>query len=295
MKLRLAFSLLPFVPGFALAQPSATMRPALLASGSFETSYSSREELSRRGQGLGRLAVHQYGVSVSGRRGLNDTTTLVYGLAFSSHELDAAGALPLPDRLAELTVNLGLQRRLSPQWSAAVYARPGFFGDFEELDGDSFNVPLLALANYTVSRELTWSFGVNINAFSDNPVLPVAGVRWQFAPDWTFSIGYPRAGFTWQSSPALAWRAGVSFQGGSFRVTENLGVPAPGIRRLANTLLDYREVRVGGGFDYTLGPGFTLGVDAGVVTDRKFDYIDRAYRLDGDLGFYGAISVQSRF
>jgi hypothetical protein len=54
-------------------------------------------------------------------------------------------------------------------------------------------------------------------------------------------------------------------------------------------------VRVGGGLDYTLGPRFTLGVDAGVVTDRKFDYIDRAYRLDGDVGFYGAISLQSRF
>lgn len=279
----------------ASAQPSATMRPSLLSSVSVETSYSSEETVARGATDLGELSITHFGVSFSRRHVLSESGSLTYGLAYTAHELDATGPLPLPGTLAELSLNLGWQHRLSPQWSVAVFAHPGFYGDFEELDADSLNVPLLALANYAVSPDLVWSFGLNVNAFSDNPVLPVVGVRWQFAPGWTFNVGFPRSGFTWQVTEQLALRAGVGFQGGSFRITENLGVPAPGIARLANTYVDYREVRAGLGLDYALGDRFSLALDAGAVTDRKFDYFDRGYRLDSDTGFYGALALKTSF
>lgn len=279
----------------AFAQPSATMRPALLASVSVETSYSSREDLARGATRLGNLAVQHFGVSFSSRHQVNEASTLLYGVAYQTHELDASGPLPLPDRLAELSLNLGWQQRLSPQWSIAVFARPGLYSDFEQLDSDSLNLPVLALANYAVSRDLIWSFGLTANPFSDNPVIPIVGVRWNFAPQWTFNVGFPQSGFTWKPTEQLALRAGARFQGGSFRITENLGPPAPGIARLANTFVDYREVRVGAGLDYELGDRFTLSFDLGVVTDRKFDYFDRNYRLDGDRGLYGALALKASF
>lgn len=279
----------------AFAQPSATMRPALLASVSVETSYSSREDLARGATRLGNLAVQHFGVSFSSRHQVNEASTLLYGVAYQTHELDASGPLPLPDRLAELSLNLGWQQRLSPQWSIAVFARPGLYSDFEQLDSDSLNLPVLALANYAVSRDLIWSFGLTANPFSDNPVIPIVGVRWNFAPQWTFNVGFPQSGFTWKPTEQLALRAGARFQGGSFRITENLGTPAPGIARLANTFVDYREVRVGAGLDYELGDRFTLSFDLGVVTDRKFDYFDRNYRLDGDRGLYGALALKASF
>lgn len=279
----------------AFAQPSATMRPALLASVSLETSYSSREDLNRGPTRLGTLAVQHFGASVSSRHQVSDSSTLLYGLAYTVHDLDASGPLPLPSRLAELSLNLGWQQRLSPQWSLAVFARPGFYSDFENLDSDSLNVPVLALANYAVSRDLVWSFGLTANAFSDNAVIPIAGVRWNFAPQWTFNVGFPQSGFVWKPTEQLALRAGVRFQGGSFRITESLGVPAPGIARLANTFVDYREVRAGLGLDYKLGDQFELNLDLGVVTDRKFDYFDRNYRLDGDRGLYGTLALKASF
>jgi hypothetical protein len=279
----------------AFAQPSATMRPALLASVSVETSYSSREDLARGATRLGNLAVQHFGVSFSSRHQVNEASTLLYGVAYQTHELDASGPLPLPDRLAELSLNLGWQQRLSPQWSIAVFARPGLYSDFEQLDSDSLNLPVLALANYAVSRDLIWSFGLTANPFSDNPVIPIVGVRWNFAPQWMFNVGFPQSGFTWKPTEQLALRAGARFQGGSFRITENLGTPAPGIARLANTFVDYREVRVGAGLDYELGDRFTLSFDLGVVTDRKFDYFDRNYRLDGDRGLYGALALKASF
>jgi hypothetical protein len=83
-----------------------------------------------------------------------------------------------------------------------VFLRPGFYGDFEEIAGDSFNVPVLALAQYGPRRELVWMFGLSVNAFSDHPVMPVAGVRWQFAQAWTFNLGFPQAGFVCRAIPS---------------------------------------------------------------------------------------------
>jgi hypothetical protein len=51
----------------AVAQPSATMRPDLLASVDFNFSSSSREDIARGPSVLGTVAVKQYGASVSGR------------------------------------------------------------------------------------------------------------------------------------------------------------------------------------------------------------------------------------
>jgi hypothetical protein len=279
----------------AHGQPAATMRPSLLAAVSVESSYSSREDLAQGSTTLGELAVRHYGLSVSARSRLGEKTQLSYGLAYATHDLDRTGALPLPEQLTELSVNLGLQHQWSPQWTLSIFARPGFYSDFEDINSDSLNMPLLAMASYAQSRELIWSFGFNANPFSDNPVIPIIGVRWQFAPEWLFNVGFPQSGFTWRATEQLSLRAGVRFQGGSFRITENLGVPTPGIRRLANTYVDFREVRVGLGLDYELGKRFSLSADVGAVTDRKFDYFDRDYRLDGDSGLYVALGLKASF
>jgi hypothetical protein len=240
------------------------------------------------------VAVNRLDFSLSGRVPLSAETMMLYGFAAASNEFDTTPGTPLPERLAEVSINLGLMKRYNPQWSVSLFARPGFYGDFTDL-GDSLNIPVLILANYTQRKELVWSFGLNINPLSEYPVLPVAGVRWQFAPAWTFNLGFPQAGLVYTQSPKAIWRAGVSFQGGSFRISENLGVPAPGVDRLANTRLDYRETRVGVGADLTLPHGFVLTLDAGYVADRKFDYYDRDYILNGDPAAYGAIALRASF
>jgi hypothetical protein len=278
----------------AAAQPaSATFRTSLLETWSFGYGYSSKGDLERSGP-AGDVAVQRVDLSISGRRPTAGGLMLVYGFNFTSNELETSPGTPLPERLAELSLNLGAIRRFNPEWAVSAFARPGFYGDFTEI-GDSLNLPMLAVANYTRSKELTWTFGLNVNPMADNPVLPVAGVRWQFAPAWTFNLGFPQAGFVYQASPKATWRAGVSFQGGSFRISDNLGVPAPGVDRLANTLLDYREVRVGLGADLTLSAGFVLVLDAGMVTDRKFDYFDRDYQLNGEPAAYGSIALRAAF
>lgn len=283
---------LPFLAAVALAQP-AGVTP--LNEATVETSFSSRESIGFGGVDRGEVGVAHFSVSATFRQAWNERTFFSYGVAYRLHRLDATAGLPLPETLNEFSLNLGLRHRLSDQWSLIASLRPGFYGDFEDLDSDSLNAPLLLLANYTTSPALTWSVGVNANPFSDNPVLPFVGVNWAFAENWRFILGFPQTGFAWSAAENLTVRAGVSFAGGSFRVTENLGVPTAGVARLANTYVDFREVRAGFGLDWNLGKNATVNFDFGAVTDRKFDYFDRDFRLDGGAGVYGALSLRMAF
>jgi len=290
---RLRFLLaLPFLAAAAAAQPPGAAPRDEFA---VDLSYSSREALAIGGVDRGEAAITHFGASYTARHVLNPQTVLSYGLAYRTHQIDADAGLPLPESLNELSLTFGVRHVLSAQWSILASLRPGFYGDFEEIDGDSLNAPLLVLANYAASPDLVWSFGLNANPFSDNPVLPVLGVRWAFAEGWRFNLAFPQSGFAWSPQENLTLRAGVSFQGGSFRITDNLGVPAVGVARLANTYVDYREVRAGLGLDWNLTPAASLTLDVGAVTDRKFDFIDRDFRLDGGSGFYGALAFQASF
>jgi hypothetical protein len=277
------------------AQPaSATFRPALIESFATSYSFTTESDLSR-GPVVGTVSVHHFDLSVTGRTPLSETTMLLHGLAYAHHAFDAGGAARLPDSLSEAAISLGVQHRIDARWSLAAYLRPGFYGDFETLDSDSFNAPLLATAVYSVSRELSWIFGFSANAFSDNPIFPIAGVRWQYAPAWTLNIGFPRAGVTYQHSEQLALSAGATVQGGDYRISGDLGVPAPGLGRLADTYLEYREIRLGLAAELKLSGGVALTADAGFTVDQRFDYNDRGYRLEGDAVPFFALAVKGRF
>jgi len=279
------------------AQPSATMPPDWLASYDAGWSYSSKEELTRSGARAGEVSVSRFEFSLSSRAKLTETISLSYGLAYATNRLNGSARI-LPDELSELSLNLGLMHQYSKTWNLAAYLRPGFYGDFDDLGRDSFNVPLLLTAAYAPTRELVWLFGLNVNTFSDNPVLPIVGVRWQFAPDWNFNLGFPRSGFTYQFSENLSLSAGIAFQGGSFRVGRDpraTPLSLPVAPSLVNTYLDYREIRAGLALDYKLGEDLKLTFDLGAVTDRKFDWFDRNYRLDGDAGTYFGLSLKGSF
>ena len=278
------------------AQPaSAAFRPALADEYSAAYSYSGGGDLNRGTAKAGEVSVSRFDFSVSGRLPLRPGLVFVPGLAYSHVTLDASAGVPLPDSVQELTLSLGVRGLLSKQWAYLAALRPGFYGDFKKIDGDSFNAPLFLAAFYVQNPDLTWTFGITANAFNDNPVLPVVGVRWKFAPDWQLDVGFPRTGVSYTVNPDLTLRGGLSVSGGNYRITENLGVPAPGIRRLANTYLDLTEVRVGAGLAYKFESGLELDADLGVTTLRRFEYPDRDYRLNGDNVGWVSLAIRHRF
>jgi hypothetical protein len=284
-------ALLVLFPFAAVAQPppSAVFRPALLELSAGNYSYSTKADVSH-GVVLGSVAVHHAEVSLSGRHEIAADLQLAYGLDYDTNRLIADAGVPLPDQLTALSLNLGLIRTFNPKWTAAVFARPGFYGDFSQLGRRSLNAPLLVSASYNPRPELDWTFALAVDPFAKNPVLPVLGVHRAFASGWDIALGFPRTGITWQMTDDIALRADASFQGGSYRV---MAAPAA-VPALAGSLADYREIRTGLGMDCKVGAAGTLSLDVGLVADRRFDYHQRGYRLDGASAAYLKLALVVR-
>ena len=276
---------------FAQQPPSTVFRTSLLDSLASNYSSSTKADLTYQGTAIGAVSVQHFEMSGSGRHEISAGRQFTFGLAYDTNLLDANAAGLLPDRLTALSVNLGFIRSLTPQWTVALFARPGFYGDLKQIDSRSLNAPVLVTASYTPRRELAWTFALSLNSFSDIPVLPVLGVRWQVAPKWNLELGFPHTGLTWQASEGLALRTDVVFQGGSYRVRP----AAPAGPARDDTLLDYREIHAGAGFDCKLGQSTTLSFDAGLVINRRFDYYKLHYRLDGDSAGYLKLALSRQF
>lgn len=255
-------------------------------------SFSSNGDLDR-GPKVGSVKINHYDFNDRLEFPVASDLKLMAGVFWSDNELTLSGPVPLPDRLAMLGLQLGATKDLDllvgPGWSASIFLRPGFYEGGSGFSGRSFDIPGVLMAGYRASSSLSLNLGVAVDARSQYKVLPVVGVRWDFAPDWTLSAGFPETGVSYKVSSDLTVKAGARFQGGSYYVKDAL---APG---LGDTRLEYREIRVGGGFDYKLLPNLTARIDAGAVVSRRFDYYDRNTTLDGKKAFYASLGLTARF
>ncbi len=294
MRLRLT-TLLALLPAsvFAAAPGQPAPRSAVLDTVSTLVSVTADADLKNA---AGELGVQRFEFEAGGRTVLGPGHVLTHGFTWTRTEIDRPAFALLPESLDELALRLGWMYQIDPQWRLTATLRPGFYGDRAKLDGDTFNAPFLGLASYAASRELIWSFGLIANAFGDNPVLPVVGVRWTFAPDWTFNLGFPRAGVSWKYSPTTTFSAGATFQGGAYKLTRHPSAAAAALTRsLVGEKLDYREVRVGVGADIALNESVTLGLDAGMAVSQRFEYDDRNLVVRAKPAPFVALSLSARF
>lgn len=278
-------------PAFTHASAPASSGFRLLDTVNTGFSYTADADLRR---GAGELSVWRYELDASGRTALSPDATLTHGIGFVRTELDRPEASLLPETLQELSLRLGWQYRRDANWRFIASVRPGFFGDGRAVEADTFNAPFLGLASYAASRELIWSFGLIANAFSDNPVLPIAGLRWEFAPAWRFDLGFPRAGVAWELNRTTTLTAGATFQGGTYRLTRAPG-SSPAARSLADAKLDYREIRLGVGGTVALSAGLKLTIDVGMTVDQRFDYHELGFEQRGDPAAFAAVALGGRF
>lgn len=257
-----------------------------------ESSTTARAQL--RG-GAGDVAVQRYELEFGGSTPVGAVGRLTHGLVWSRTELDRTGGNLLPETLQEVALRLGWQQVLTPHWRLVAVARPGFYGNGGAVGSDAFNVPLLALASYGKSRDLAWSFGVVANAFGDNPVLPVAGVRWTWTPGWTLQVGLPRAGVEWQVNEQVTVAAGASLQGGAYRLTRNPSRGSAAGARLADAKLDYREIRLGVATTWNLNAALAFTADVGTTVDQRFDYHQHGVVYRGSHELYVALGLNAKF
>lgn len=267
-------------PGFALNEVTTAY------------SYSSKSDVERNGK-LGSVAIGQYDFATSFTLPAPETWRLSSELYWSRNDLDLTGPVPLPEKLERFGLGFmalkDLSREIGPGWTAVARLSPSFSSDDGTISGDSFSLFGLAALGKKVSPTLSWQAGLVGRTRGDLKVLPMIGLRWGFAPDWELSVGFPRTGVSYKVTEALRLNAGVMVQGGTYYLSH---APAAG---LGHTYLDYREFRAGVGAEYAFSKNLSAVLAGGTTIDRRFDYYDRSFKLDGKSAAYGQLSVQYKF
>lgn len=203
---------------------------------------------------------------------------------------------PLPNTLQSVNFVVGLDTRVSDAILLRVEARPGLYGTFfQHIDGKEFNVPFLLGGTYFYNPELQIIAGLSVDIDRKFPVLPGAGVRWKFAPHWTFNGILPTPRLEYELSRSTTVYGGAEIKEDTFRVDSREQTTTLN-RRLNRALVTFSEVRAGAGIVQKLAPFLTLTAEGGCQPYREFDY-DRAdvrYRANG-VAPYGQILLHGDF
>jgi hypothetical protein len=206
--------------------------------------------------------------------------------------LDADSSTPLPSHLQAIGLTVGAATNLTDWlgegWRTSLFLRP-VITSASSFSDNGFVLQGVWGLTYRESDTLTWNLSVLFSTHARSSVLPLPGLRWKFAPDWTLALGFPETALSYRVTPELTLKVMGDYQQGSYRIVQG---PVAGLDR---TYLDYREIRVGAGADWKIADNISLELIGGAVVHRQFKYINRDYSLKGKTAGYMTLDVKVLF
>ncbi len=224
------------------------------------------------------------------------TDNFTYRVAgeYRRNDFDLGAGVPIPNSLGnvglQLTGNWALRNNLS-LW---LNARPGIYSDFQDFSFNDLNVPFNFVLAWQAEEDLMWMLGMYIDLRAEYPVLGGPGVRWRFADYWTLSLLIPRPRVEFQATDELLLYAGAEWRQVAYRVAKDFGTKI-GNPLLNNQMLDYRELRLGAGINYSFNRHFHLGLEGGYAPERRFNYYSQRTQLTDHGSGYFAATVNGKF
>lgn len=206
------------------------------------------------------------------------------------------GGQQLPNTLQAVNSIVGLDTKFSDSILVRIEAQPGFYTtSFDNLQGNSFNVPFVVGGTYIYNPDVQILFGLGVNVQSQYPVLPGGGIRWKFAPNWTLNAVLPTPRLEYQANRDLTLYAGADIKANTFRTDNHFG-DTHGDTGLNNAWLSYEEVRAGVGLEWKFNSSISLSLEGGYVPYRQFDYQRTEVRYHNVQGApYGALMLHGSF
>ena len=226
---------------------------------------------------------------------VKDGAEIRFGLEFERHSFGLSDKTPLPDELQAFHLTLGTDLQLGHAWLVRFEIQPGFYWGDDGIRARDFSYPMLLGASYFVSSDLQLVAGVSYNPERKYPVLPGIGFRWKFATDWVLDAVLPTPRLEYSLSKSVTLYAGADLKDDTYRVSGTFGRDH-GNPSLNNAVVDYSEVRVGGGATWKINNSFTFEAELGCELVDEFDF-DRAnvkYR-SVQTPPYGGISLKAAF
>jgi hypothetical protein len=201
---------------------------------------------------------------------------------------------PLPESVTTVALRVGVQWRPAERWSVLLEARPGLFSDLEDVGWQDVNVPVVVGAGYEISTNLVVVLGVGVNFWSRLATMGGPGAMWRFAEDWRLNLILPKPSIDW--TPTRGWTvfAAGEIRGGGWRVAEDFG-RTHGDPGLDGDTLGYREIRLGGGLRWSMGPILRLTLEGGYAVGRRFEYRDADRSFDVGAAPYVQFNLGGAF
>jgi hypothetical protein len=206
---------------------------------------------------------------------------------FGMHFWSGPQTLNLPPRVYDLYLDFAWQAWQDEQSGLAVGITPGFYGDFETLDSDTFQLTGYLMGNYRFSPEWNAVGGLAYVRQLQSHLLPVGGLVWTPDEDTQVDFLIPRPRFARRvRSDELGdvwWYVAGQFGGGAWAVADS---PS------RNVLVGYSDFRLllgvqsfhvsGRELSWEIGYVFARDISINDVTVRE---PDNTFVLQGSLAY----------
>ena len=258
------------VAGAAQAQEKDGGENKISLESDFRFSMVGDSKFDERGR-IGSVDGYQLGtrdvLSMKVREGL----LLRVGMEYDRRNFGLPDGAALPSKLQATSLVLGTDLQLGDAWIMRLDIQPGYYGAETGLRGRNFDYPIILGASYFVSSDLQLVAGLSVDVERKYPVLPGIGFRYKYNADWVIDAILPTPRIEYSFNKALLLYAGSDLQGTTYRTSADFGT-AHGNSKLNNAVVDYSQVRIGGGASWRIRPELTLEFEAGVVPVQEFDF-----------------------
>ena len=216
------------------------------------------------------------------------------GLGYDRFDFGVPNGALMPDTLQSANLIAGIDFQIS-DLLVRLELQPGFYGDFRRTSTRDFNMPVVLGISWLVNKDLQWIAGLSFDANRAQPVLGALGLRWSFAPRWVLNAVPPSPRLEFKATENLTLFGGGHIVSSTFRMNDRFGT-SRGDPRLNRAIVDYTEVRIGGGFAWKLSPSATLEMELGYMAFRDFDFHRADENFDTKSGaVYGQAGLSLRF
>ena len=229
-------------------------------------------------------------------------TSLNAGLSYSRTKFSLrnnVGALPLPQHVQSLTLDLSFSQKIDETWSALVGTATGFHtagsGGFKS---NGLGVDLFALGLYRYGPTLTFAGGGGYASLATgrNRLEPAVGVQWDPTPKWSVAFGYPTTGVTCKFTDAFSLGFVATGTGGTYYVERDPLPGAAGKPNLDRTPLEFYDVRLGLAATWKINRALSLTANVGAVERSEFNYHARRFKIKSDGGgAYASFGLTAAF
>jgi hypothetical protein len=236
-----------------------------------ENSFFGRGDANASGRNVGRITEISSSADFVLSAQVRDTVLLRLGVEWERYSFDPLLSTAVPDSVQGLDLAIGADLQVSPAVLLRVEAHPGIYSQFQDVSWQDFNVPFEVVGTYFVSSQLLLIAGIHVDVNADTPVFPVIGVHWKVSDKWVIEGVPPRPQLQYLVSDNLTLFLGADLRETTFRVNDQFGQER-GIPKLNDAILDYFEIRAGGGLTWKFSKNVDFDVEGGCAPYRRFEY-----------------------